>query len=227
MAHRPHLYLPPPWPDRDIDVPQDARHHLERVLRATETPVGYTDGAGSVGSGVYTAGIVRRGHERRAEPPRPRIVMAVAAPQGGDRQRIVVEKLAELGVDELVWLRTQHGGHRAPSSRRSVAWATSALEQSRGAWLMDVRGPEDMASVAAAGAVQLAHPGCGPLVVPEVERVVIVIGPEGGFAPDELTDHGMTCFGLGGRVLRIETAAVTAASLALHLAGRLDGLPDD
>lgn len=227
VAHRPHLLLAPPWPDGDLAVPAEARHHLERVLRASETPVGYTDGAGRVGSGVYTGGSVRRGEERFIEPRTPRVVVAVAAPHGGDRQRIVVEKLAELGVDELAWLRTRHGGHRVPSPRRSLSWATSALEQSRGAWLMEVRGPVDLESLAAADAVLVAHPGCGPLVVPDAERIVIGIGPEGGFAPGEVADGTMTCFGLGERILRTETAAVAAATLALYLVGRSQHLPDD
>lgn len=227
MGHRPHLLLPPPWLDERIVVADGVRHHLERVLRRTELDVDYTDGAGRVGSGSYQAGAVVRGAERTVPAPTPRVVMAVAAPRAADAQRVVVEKLAELGVDELVWLRTRHGGHRPPPPRRAAAWATAALEQSRGARLMEIRGPVDLDTLASEHRVAVAHRGGEPLALDNEGVVVVAVGPEGGFAPDELTGPGLTCFGLGPRTLRVETAAVAAAGLALHLTGRWGPLPDD
>ncbi len=180
--------------------------------------VDYTDGAGTVGSGSYRDGIVMRGPEEHRAAPRPGVVVAVAAPQSTDRQRFVVEKLAELGVDELVWLRTAHGGHRTPPPGKARSWAVGALEQSRGAHLMAVGGPVDLGGLAERGVVRLADPGGGPLE-PGPDPLVLAIGPEGGFAAAEL--DGVTRFGLGARILRVETAAVTAAVVALHATGRL------
>ena len=206
-------------------VTAEVRHHLERVLRGTDIAVDYTDGAGDVGSGTYRDGAVTRGTEGTAPPPTPRVVLAVAAPQSSDRQRQVVEKLAELGVDELIWLRTQHGGHRPPPQRRSDAWAVAALEQSRGTSLLAIGPSTDLAQLAASGTVHIAHAGCPSLMWDSGDQITIAVGPEGGFGDEEVRLPGVTCFGLGERILRVETAAVVSASLALHMAGRLQGRP--
>ena len=216
MAHRPHIYLPGPWPAARLPVPDEVRHHLERVLRARELDVDYTDGAGVVGSGRYVDGIVTRGEERVVDAPEPRLVVAVAAPQSSDRQRIVVEKLAELGVDELVWLRTTHGGHRTPPQRRAEAWAAGALEQSRGAHLLRITGETTLGTLAARGRPHLAHPGSPRLGELAGDPVIVAVGPEGGFTDNEAAAPNVTCFGLGERILRTETAAIVAASMALE-----------
>jgi 16S rRNA (uracil1498-N3)-methyltransferase len=217
-----HLYLPGPWEGGAIAVPAATRHHVERVLRAAQHRVGYTDGAGTLGVGEYDRGVVTRGEERLVPRPRPRLRCAVAAPRPADRQRSVVEKLAELGVDELVWLRTAHGGHHPPQPRRVRVWAEGALEQSRGAWLMAVGTTASPAELASAGTVLVADPGAPPLRVPSGD-VTLAVGPEGGFAPGELDVDGLVRFGLGGRILRVETAAVVAAAIVLRAWGRLGG----
>jgi 16S rRNA (uracil1498-N3)-methyltransferase len=56
------------------------------------------------------------------------------------------------------------------------------------------------------------------------EAVIILVGPEGGFAEDEVLDaraHGFTSITLAPRVLRAETAAITAAVLCQHRWGDL------
>ncbi|MGH2720441.1 MAG: RsmE family RNA methyltransferase, partial [Actinomycetota bacterium] len=58
---------------------------------------------------------------------------------------------------------------------------------------------------------------------PAVARSV-VIGPEGGLTPGEheaFRSAGAVPFSLGPRILRTETAALAAATLVLHHAGRL------
>ena len=51
-----------------------------------------------------------------------------------------------------------------------------------------------------------------------VDRVALVVGPEGGFAREEaeaLADAGAQLVSLGPRILRTENAAVVAASVLL------------
>ncbi len=53
-------------------------------------------------------------------------------------------------------------------------------------------------------------------------RVVILIGPEGGFTPREIVEakaHGFVSCRLGPRILRAETAAISACTLIQHLFG--------
>jgi 16S rRNA (uracil1498-N3)-methyltransferase len=85
--------------------------------------------------------------------------------------------------------------------------------QSRRTWLPEVAAPAsfaDVVGVLGATAAALAHPGGAP---PSLERPAILVGPEGGFAPEELA-AGLPTVDLGPTVLRAETAAV-AAGLAL------------
>ncbi|MHB2019534.1 MAG: RsmE family RNA methyltransferase, partial [Candidatus Xenobia bacterium] len=52
----------------------------------------------------------------------------------------------------------------------------------------------------------------------------VLVGPEGGFSPAEATlamTHGITVGSLGPRILRAETAAIAAVTVALHNSGGL------
>ena len=68
-------------------------------------------------------------------------------------------------------------------------------------------------------------PGRLSACLPEDATAVrLMVGPEGGFAQDELDlarDAGAVSASLGEQILRTETAAVVGASLVLHRYGRL------
>ncbi|MFQ5516012.1 MAG: RsmE family RNA methyltransferase [Acidimicrobiia bacterium] len=148
MGYKPHLYLKPTWPGERIPLSAAAIHHLDVVLRMVAGDrVAYTDGRGNRGSGVLADGFVVRGAERYVPRPSPALRIAVAPPRSASRQRFVVEKLSELGVDALLWLDTGRSEGRPPRPAKAHTWAVAALQQSRGTWLMDVSGPlalEDM-----------------------------------------------------------------------------------
>ena len=56
-------------------------------------------------------------------------------------------------------------------------------------------------------------------------NLAIIVGPEGGFTPEE-TDRaiasGADVVTLGRRILRAETASIVSATLALEALGELD-----
>lgn len=208
MPHVPHLYLPPPWEGSALPLPDDRRHHLHRVLRRVAgDPVTYTDGQGVVGEGTLAEQSVRRGQERTELPPAA-VTLAVAPPSGKDRVRFLVEKLGELGVARLTWLSTSHGEGYPPKPGKAQAWAVAALEQSRGAWLLEVTdGPATFDQLERP--LLVADPSGSPLTGVE-GRVTVAVGPEGGWAEGEVPADA-TRVSLGRRVLRVETAAVVAA----------------
>lgn len=211
MGHQPHLLLDSPWEGDLIALTPGQHHHLTTVLRlgAGET-VTYTDGQGNLGSGLLEdTGAVVRGQEHRETRPVP-LDVAVAPPGSKDRTRFIVEKLAELGVSRLLWLKTEYGANRPPSVEKTEAWAKGALEQSRGAWLMSVEeGLVGWSDVEAPIAV-CTHGGGQPGFRPRT----VVVGPEGGFANGEVP-RGAATWELVPGVLRVETAAIVAAALAL------------
>ncbi len=208
MRHLPHLVIDGPWDGESLRLADAQQKHLSTVLRqGPGDRVTYTDGRGKVGQGVL--GDVRtvvRGEETTT--PRPlELVVAVAPPSNRDRQRFLVEKLAELGVEQLRWLRTVNGSDRVASDSKLEAWAMSGLEQSRGAWKMAVSsemvGWDDLERP-----LLVCHPGA-----PQNPQhaLTVVIGPEGGLSDDEIPDHAAT-WDLGPTVLRVETAAVVAVA---------------
>jgi 16S rRNA (uracil1498-N3)-methyltransferase len=215
VGHVPHVYVPPPWSRAALPLDDDALHHVGRVLRRDDgSDVTYTDGCGVFGEGHLSDGAVVRGAERRVEPP-PDITLAVATLRSVDRMRFVVEKLAELGVARLVWLATAHASGRSPKPERCRRWAVAALQQSRGAHLLSIEGPVTWSDLDDGGALLVADQGGDAGWGAAAPGSVVVIGPEGGFAPGEVPPRGLKV-GLGPTVLRTETAAVVAASHALE-----------
>lgn len=208
MAHIPHLYIGGSWDGASLYLSPEQTHHLDKVLRigGGSRTVTYTDGRGRVGRGEYRAGEVARGEESTVGRPSA-LSMAVAPPASRDRCRFLVEKVAELGVARLRWLRTRHGEGKPPSLERVRSWAVGALEQSRGAWLTETE-----AEMVGLGDLErpLAVAAPGGDTEP-IEFRTIAIGPEGGWDPAELpSDAGLVDLGL--TILRVETAAIVAAA---------------
>ena len=151
----------------------------------------------------------------------------------GDRQRFLVEKLVELGVTRLVPLQTERSVVRANESvcgrlRRTVIEASKQCQRNR---LLEVAGSMPLTEFLtsfdteeAAGIRWLAHPDGKPcsdmrfeqrLVTHGPPDVVLAIGPEGGFSPDEIIaakQGRWQIVSLGPRILGIETAAVSLAA---------------
>ena len=212
MAHTPHVVVGAPWDTDQLELSVIQWRHLTKVLRMNRgDKVTYTDGLGSVGEGRLTSHALERGEE--SSVPRPsNITVAMAPPASKDRQRFAVEKLAELGVSRLRWLATKHGSERTASASKVFSWALAATEQPRGAWLLET--PDDLDKLEdLEKPLVICHPG-GASAPGEARTVVI--GPEGGFAPEELPE-GVPLWDLGPTILRVETAAIVAASRILSL----------
>lgn len=207
MGHIPHLVVAAPWQERRLPLSVVQWRHLTKVLRVSRgEEVTYTDGLGRVGEGRLGYQEIERGEEE-TRVRNLQITMAVAPPSNKDRQRFLVEKLAELGVARLLWLKTRHGKPRVASPAKVFAWVLAAVEQSRGAFLMETS-PDLVGWEELPRPYVVATPmgGSGP---PSAHTVVI--GPEAGFAPDEVPPDAPT-WSLGSTILRVETAAVVAAA---------------
>ena len=207
MGHVPHLVVAAPWESDELELSLMQWRHLSKVLRMGRgDTVTYTDGLGRMGTGRLTSQAVMRGEE--TDVPRPTdLTVAVAPPASKNRQRFVVEKLAELGIARLRWLATKHGKERTVSSSKVFSWILAATEQSRGAWLMETpRDPVELSDLE--GPILICHPGgeADPVAVK-----TLVVGPEGGFSPEELPEDA-PLWDLGPTILRVETAAIVGAA---------------
>lgn len=206
MKHIPHLVVGAPWSEPKLGLSVVQWRHVTKVLRMKSgEPVTYTDGLGTLGKGILGPQMIERGEEETVERPTA-LTVAAAPPVNKDRQRFLVEKLAELGVARLIWLETAHGKERVANSAKIFSWVHAAVEQSRGAYLMET--PDQLLTLGELeGNVVVCHPGGGD---DPGDADVVAIGPEGGFAEEEIPD-GARVWDLGPTILRVETAALVAA----------------
>lgn len=177
----------------------------------------YTDGHGTIGEGSWEDGTIRRGPETSVERPTD-LTIAVAPPKQKDRVRFIVEKAQELGVAALRWIETDHGEIRIPPPNRTQAWAVGALEQSRGAWLMEVDGPVALDTLGQVIACDASGMAPDAKSWAAVSGLPVAIGPEGGWSEAELAGFG-SIVTLGPTTLRVETAVVVAVSLLARAGG--------
>lgn len=209
VAHVPHLLVDGPWPDGRIEVTPEQQRHLTAVLRRDPgSPVSYTDGHGTIGEGTWTGVGVQRGTETFTPKPKASLTLAVAPPDSKDRVRWLIEKSTEFGVDRIRWLRTAYGQGRLPRLEKAQAWMQSALEQSRRSWPTVI--DADWSELADLGHF-VAADRAGSGFRPE-GSITVAIGPEGGWAPSELSP-AIPLISLGDSVLRTETAAIGAAAV--------------
>jgi 16S rRNA (uracil1498-N3)-methyltransferase len=157
------------------------------------------------------------------------------------RMDSIVQKATELGVAEIQPVLTEHGVVRLDAKRsmkKTEHWlniAISACEQSGRVLIPSINEPRTLADCltgfqsnidksviaimcdpdGAAGIDRYLSPG---------QNTLLLTGPEGGFSQKEkeaAVAAGFNLVSLGPRILRTETAPVTALSLIQHLAGDL------
>jgi 16S rRNA (uracil1498-N3)-methyltransferase len=217
----------------------DTRHALRSLRLRLGDTVSLADGAGTVGLGRLRetgAGLAGVEVEERHRVVRPRPMISVAlAPPKGDRLSWAVQKLAEVGVDEAVLIRTERSV-RAWSEERTErglarlrAVAREAAMQSRRPFVMEIRPPATLEEAVHTGSIVVAlwEGATDPLTAclsKDSGRIRLVVGPEGGFEErevDAMRRAGAALASLGQAILRTETAAVVGAALVLARYGRL------
>ncbi len=219
--HVPHVYLSGPWDKSQLSLEDPQFRHLSGVLRRVDgSALTYTDGLGTIGTGTLHGRAIERGAEQVLDAPRP-LAIAVAPPKSIDRARWIVEKLQEFEVDALIWLRTENGQARPPKPDKSVKWAISALEQSRGGYLMRIEQVGGFDSLLRPLVVADQAGVSAVTAIKQDGAICIAIGPEGGWAPGEIPNDAPV-MSLADTVLRIETAAIAAAVLVRTIS-RSDG----
>lgn len=176
-------------------------------------------------------------------PPTPRLVLVQALAKGRKLDE-VVRQVTELGVDVVVPVeaarsvaRLDGASKRAAARERWAAVARAAAAQARRSRVPEVAEPVSVGELGqllddlgAGTTLLVAQPGGqGPqrLAVEldggEGATVVVAIGPEGGWTPQEL-ETLETCggrrLGLGPTILRTEHAGAAALAAVAALTGR-------
>lgn len=238
----PPLFLLDVLPPGDLVVlsGQEGRH-AARVKRLTVgEDVLVSDGRGTVLTCMVAA--VRPDEldltvrSRVSEPePSPRLVVVQALPKG-DRAELSVEVLTELGVDEIVpWAASRSiaqwsGPRGAKALEKWRRTAAEASKQSRRSWVPRVAELASTGEVAArladAAGLVLHESAQNPISatpLPGAGEVIVVVGPEGGIADNELAafaEAGAVAVRLGSPVLRTSTAGAAALAVLSLRVGR-------
>ena len=210
----------------------DQAHYLVNVMR---------QGVGDVFTcfngrdGAWTAEVAQAGKRQvvatcleQTEAQRtPPDLWLLFAPIKKARTDFIVEKAAELGVARVQPVLTRFTNAERVRTDRLRAHAIEAAEQCGETWVPDVVDPgrldallddwPDDRLLIFCDEARSAPPMARALRGRQDGRHAILIGPEGGFSPDEAQRlHGMPGVlpvSLGPRVLRADTAAVAALAV--------------
>ncbi|MFT5422961.1 MAG: 16S rRNA (uracil1498-N3)-methyltransferase [Phycisphaerales bacterium] len=212
-------------------------HHALRVRRLREgDAIELFDGEGHTLASVYTSWrgsrqnpvmvLAPAGDLQSHSPISPRVEVLCPPPKP-ERLGPMIDQLSQIGVDSWIPLataRTQGSVHDFKREKLDRVVIESA-KQCRRAWLLQIGEPiwfEDAAQLEgavlfdASGEPGPIEPGSGK---PADSVVRLLIGSEGGWTADELAlakQAGVATRRAGPHILRVETAAVVAATTVLH-----------
>jgi 16S rRNA (uracil1498-N3)-methyltransferase len=234
-----HFYLAASLTETDATLTGEEARHAAQVarLRVGER-VSVGDGRGRVADAeaveVARDRVVLRVLAVREEPAPARPVVLVQALAKGGRDEAAIQAATELGVSAVVpWQAARSvtrwsGPKVAAGTARWASIVREAGKQSMRPWAAEVRplvATGDLVALAATSTMLLLEPTAAVRLLdvdlPADREVALVVGPEGGIAPEELdrlAASGATPVRLGPLVLRTSTAGPAAlAALAPEL----------
>jgi 16S rRNA (uracil1498-N3)-methyltransferase len=216
----------------------EARHAITVARLRVGELISVGDGAGLIADGVVTsiaAGDLEVAVQRlrREEAPTPALWLAQALAKG-DRDELAIQAATELGVSGVIPWQAERSvsrwdGPRAAKGRerwRSIV--REASKQSIRAWVPGVADAADtQALTRLTGLVLVLEPTASTALtempLDDLERITLVVGPEGGVSPKELAqleEVGARAVRLGAEVLRTSTAGPAALAVLNARLGR-------
>ncbi len=233
-----------------VEFTREQSHQIDRVLRLrVGEEVAVLDNAGwmydvalAEVDATRTVGAVRRRGLATGEP-RAKVTLYPALLKS-DKLELVLQKCTELGVAAFVPILTRrcNVGNTVSDDKferweRIIAEAAEQSERGRlpqlfpvqmyGSACEQVRGASFIACERG-DRRSLRSEMAGRAVGVRGQRpfaMNLLVGPEGGFAPEEIEEavsRGIVPVGLGPRILRAETACIVGAALLFAYAGDLD-----
>lgn len=230
----PRLFTPQTLSEQGVvELEEGPSHHAIKVLRMTEgRPLILFNGLGGEYSGTITAiqkkkaviGLHQFNPENRQSPLQIHLAIGLSR---GERFEQVLQKATELGVTHITPLKTERTEVKLQGERlgkKMESWhkiIVGTCEQSGRNILPTLTPLTPFQTFVSTDLNErklvLHHRNASSLNdVPETTSVTVLIGPEGGLSDDEIVgaeNKGYQALSLGPRVLRTETAPLTALSL--------------
>lgn len=228
----PRIYHPEPLsPNLEIALSDDAANHVGRVLRmGPDQQLQLFDGSNQVFEARITHAdkksvrvqVISAAEDNRESPLHLHLGQVMSR---GEKMEFTIQKSIELGVNVITPLFSERCGVKLDAERlnkKIQQWqkiAIAACEQCGRNRVPEIRPAMDLEAWCAEpdeGLKLNLHPrasqSINTLPLP-VQRVRLLIGPEGGLSADEIAmtaQHQFTDILLGPRILRTETTALTA-----------------
>lgn len=157
-----------------------------------------------------------------------------------DKMDFIIQKIVELGITRVVPVQTARSVSKPDTAaivKKTARWgkiAAEAAKQSGRGILPEVASPVSFVQAVALSqgydlAIMLYEHNGGTLRkhlanIKPGAKIAVYVGPEGGFAVEEVElarDSGIKTAGMGPRILRTETAPVCALSAIMFATGNL------
>ncbi len=213
-----------------VNLPLNQIHYLRNVMRLD---VGARIQVFNGRDGLYLANLTelakKKGTAQLQEQivPQPTVTQKLAlcfVPIKKDRQDFMIEKAVELGVTDLYPLKSQHGQVGKIKTERIESQIIEAAEQCERLDMPNLHAMNDLRRFLKAFPADQklyicaerakAKPIGQVILDNQGQNACFLIGPEGGFSGEEMALFDEYDFvekiNLGSRILRAETAAVTA-----------------
>jgi 16S rRNA (uracil1498-N3)-methyltransferase len=210
---------------------ENSSRHIVQVLRMhTGEELRLTDG-----KGLSVLVTIREANKKKClvsviekkieEPVKRRVLMGVSLLKNASRFEWLLEKSAELGITEIIPLKSARTEKQQFRMDRMRSILESALIQSQQSWIPVLHEPQNFfpwVQNVQADQKFIAH--CAPgakrrlseMINTNLSSQLILIGPEGDFTDEEIKqalDARFIAVELGDHRLRTETAAVAAAAV--------------
>jgi len=245
-THRsPRLYIERDLDDSSLELDEAEAHYLGHVLRLTRGARLVVFNGLGVEREASVSSLQRRGatlalHAARLpKPDSPLDLTLIQALPKSDAMDLIVQKATELGVHAVVPVYTEFSVVKLDSERserRVDHWrkiARSACEQCGRHAPPRIEPPRQLADALATLPASLTRLALDPAAeqslgeqAPPGAGLVVAVGPEGGFGPNDWRRLDAAQFArasLGQRVLRAETAALAICAIAQFRWGDLGG----
>jgi 16S rRNA (uracil1498-N3)-methyltransferase len=206
-------------------------HHVRDVLRLkSQDRLELFDDSGATARGIIIRCdprmVLVEVSDIAQAPDSPELIIASAIPKG-ERADWMVEKLSELGVSRFIPLITARSVVSAAGKNKHHRWvriSTESAKQSRRVGVMQISEPIAVKSFVTNVESKAAYLSTDPTAMPLMRvtgdnrcSLALFIGPEGGWTDEEISlldSLNLTPARLTATILRVETAAVTAAAIA-------------
>ena len=217
-------------------LPEEESKHCVRVLRmGVGDELFLTDGKGT----LHRCKVVNDNAKRcevevvESRPEYGRLPyelhVAIAPTKNIDRFEWFLEKATEVGISDIWPIECDHSERRQIKEEREAKVITAAMKQSLKAYHPTLHPLTPLRKLLTAefdGQRYIAHCN-GALsdreylgsIVKKGGKILILIGPEGDFSPEEITfalENGFRAITLGNQRLRTETAALMATVLVAN-----------